>query len=112
MRPVPANSVTSFIASFFGIRLNVFTAIVVVVGALIYLVVSSIVRPGRETPEQVDPRWYAAHPPAAAEPDGTEVPAGVEVPDVAGEPAEVEVPVAVEADGVTSASPGSDTVDP
>ena len=97
---------------FFGIRLNVFTAIVVVVGALIYLVVSSIVRPGRETPEQVDPRWYAAHPPAAAEPDGTEVPAGVEVPDVAGEPAEVEVPVAVEADGVTSASPGSDTVDP
>jgi prolipoprotein diacylglyceryl transferase len=38
---------------FFGIRLNVFTAILVAVGALIYLVVSSRLRPGRESPEEL-----------------------------------------------------------
>ena len=40
---------------FFGIRLNVFTAILVAVGALIYLVASSILRPGREAPEELLP---------------------------------------------------------
>ena len=40
---------------FFGIRLNVFTAIVVALGALIYLVVSARLRPGRETPDELQP---------------------------------------------------------
>ena len=40
---------------FFGIRLNVFTAIVVALGALSYLVVSARLRPGREAPELLDP---------------------------------------------------------
>jgi prolipoprotein diacylglyceryl transferase len=40
---------------FFGIRLNVFTAIVVALGALVYLVVSARLRPGREAPETLDP---------------------------------------------------------
>jgi len=78
---------------FFGIRLNVFTAIVVAVGALIYLVVSSIVRPGRETPEELDPRWYAEQQPAE-------------------EPAVVGAAAKAEGADVTSPSSGSDTVDP
>jgi prolipoprotein diacylglyceryl transferase len=40
---------------FFGIRLNVFTSIVVVVGALVYIVVSARLRPGREAPESLQP---------------------------------------------------------
>jgi prolipoprotein diacylglyceryl transferase len=40
---------------FFGIRLNVFTALVVIVGAVVYIVVSSLLRPGRETPDQLGP---------------------------------------------------------
>ncbi len=44
---------------FFGIRLNVFTALVVIVGALIYIVVSARLRPGRETPEELDPPYAA-----------------------------------------------------
>ena len=35
---------------FFGVRLNVFTSILIAVGALIYLVVSARLRPGREDP--------------------------------------------------------------
>jgi prolipoprotein diacylglyceryl transferase len=35
---------------FFGVRLNVFTSIVIAVGALVYLVVSARLRPGREDP--------------------------------------------------------------
>ena len=50
---------------FFGIRLNVFTAIVVAVGALIYLVVSVRLRPGREAPELLDPRRAADEAPVA-----------------------------------------------
>ncbi|MBI1377489.1 MAG: prolipoprotein diacylglyceryl transferase [Frankiales bacterium] len=44
---------------FFGIRLNVFTALVVALGALVYLVVSRRMRPGRETPAELDPRYAA-----------------------------------------------------
>jgi prolipoprotein diacylglyceryl transferase len=36
---------------FFGIRLNVFTSLLVVVGGIVYLVVSARLRPGREDPE-------------------------------------------------------------
>ncbi len=36
---------------FFGIRLNVFTSILIAVGALVYLVLSARLRPGREAPE-------------------------------------------------------------
>ena len=35
---------------FFGVRLNVFTSILIAVGALVYLVVSARLRPGREDP--------------------------------------------------------------
>ena len=45
---------------FFGVRLNVFTAIVVALGALLYIVVSARVRPGRETPAELDPRTVAS----------------------------------------------------
>jgi prolipoprotein diacylglyceryl transferase len=51
---------------FFGIRLNDFTAVVVGVGALIYLIVSARLRPGRE--EIVDPR-------AVEDAGGGEIPA-------------------------------------
>lgn len=39
-----------------GLRLNEWTALLVGLGALAYLIVSARMRPGRETPEQVDPR--------------------------------------------------------
>ncbi len=52
---------------FFGIRLNVFTAIVVVLGALAYIVVSARLRPGREAPESLQP--HAADDIPAAAPD-------------------------------------------
>jgi prolipoprotein diacylglyceryl transferase len=52
---------------FFGIRLNVFTAIVVVVGALVYIVVSVRLRPGREAPESLRP--HAATPLPDSAPD-------------------------------------------
>jgi prolipoprotein diacylglyceryl transferase len=42
---------------FFGIRLNVFTAVIVGLGALVYLIVSHRLRPGREA--VVDPRTSA-----------------------------------------------------
>ena len=35
---------------FFGIRLNVFTSVIIALGALVYLVVSARLRPGREDP--------------------------------------------------------------
>jgi hypothetical protein len=35
---------------FFGIRLNVFTALVVIAGGIVYIVVSARLRPGREDP--------------------------------------------------------------
>ncbi len=38
---------------FFGVRLNVFTAIVIAVGALVYLVISARRRPGREDPVEL-----------------------------------------------------------
>jgi prolipoprotein diacylglyceryl transferase len=41
---------------FFGIRLNVFTAILVAVGALVYLVLSARLRPGREESSELLPR--------------------------------------------------------
>jgi len=47
---------------FFGLRLNVFTAIVVALGALAYIVISARRRPGREAPETLQP-----HRPATAD---------------------------------------------
>jgi len=49
LRIDPANTVG-------GLRLNVWTSIVVALGALAYLVISYRLRPGRETPEEVDPQ--------------------------------------------------------
>lgn len=42
-----------------GLRLNVWTSVIVALGAIAYLVVSSRMRPGRETPAQVDPAYAA-----------------------------------------------------
>jgi prolipoprotein diacylglyceryl transferase len=55
LRVDPANTIL-------GLRLNVWTAVLVGVGALVYLVLSARRRPGRETPEQVDPRPRVAAP--------------------------------------------------
>ena len=38
---------------FYGVRLNVFTSIVIAVGALVYLVISARRRPGREDPVEL-----------------------------------------------------------
>jgi len=86
---------------FFGIRLNVFTAIVVALGALLYIVVSSRVRPGRETPAELDPRTVAA---VAAPSDDV-----VEHVDDAAEP-DLAPPDAREP--VVPSSPEGDSVDP
>ena len=53
---------------FFGIRLNVFTSILIALGALVYLVVSARLRPGREDPATLG---EGRHGPDAAA-DGTE----------------------------------------
>ncbi len=53
-----------------GLRLNVWTAVIVGLGAVIYLVVSARLRPGREAPAELDPA-------AATNPDAS-VPAGDE----------------------------------
>ncbi|MEV8093915.1 prolipoprotein diacylglyceryl transferase [Kitasatospora sp. NPDC085879] len=42
-----------------GLRLNDWTSIVVFVGAVVYLVVSSRLRPGREAPDSIDPAAHA-----------------------------------------------------
>jgi prolipoprotein diacylglyceryl transferase len=52
---------------FFGIRLNVFTAVLVAVGALAYILVSARLRPGREEPETLQPQ-RAEPEPTALEP--------------------------------------------
>ena len=60
---------------FFGVRLNVFTAVVVGLGALAYLVISARLRPGRE--QVVDPRVVAPAPDlGAADPAVAETEAG------------------------------------
>lgn len=56
LRIDPANTVA-------GLRLNVWTSVIVAIGAITYLVVSARRRPGRETPEQVNPE--PATPPVA-----------------------------------------------
>ena len=56
---------------FFGIRLNVFTAILVIIGGIVYLVVSARLRPGRETPEQLRGRPRKGEIDAATDTDGT-----------------------------------------
>jgi len=85
---------------FFGIRLNVFTAIVVALGALLYLVVSARLRPGRETPAELDPRTVAVV--AGAESDVSSDPASDDV--VLDEP--------TPADAVAPSRPEGDSVDP
>lgn len=39
----------------FGLRLNVWTSILVGLGAVLYIIISARMRPGRETPEQLQP---------------------------------------------------------
>jgi len=48
-----------------GLRVNVWTSLLVGLGAAAYLVISQRMRPGRETPAQVDPRSAGAPGPAA-----------------------------------------------
>lgn len=43
-----------------GLRLNVWTAALVGIGAVAYLIISARLRPGRETPEQLQPRPHPA----------------------------------------------------
>jgi len=45
-----------------GLRLNVWTSVLVLVGAVVYIVVSARRRPGRETPEELRGAAAAAHP--------------------------------------------------
>lgn len=49
-----------------GLRLNVWTSIVVALGALAYLVISYRLRPGRETPQEVDPQLASDAPEESA----------------------------------------------
>ncbi len=79
---------------FFGIRLNVFTSLVVILGALVYLVVSSRLRPGRESPEELEPACATA--PASAQGGATDPsgPGSAEAPD-AEAPSSAEEPDAV-----------------
>lgn len=49
-----------------GLRLNVWTSIVVALGALAYLVISYRMRPGRETPQEVDPQQASDAPEESA----------------------------------------------
>lgn len=53
-----------------GLRLNVWTSLLVALGALVYLLVSRRLRPGRETPAEVDPREHPAGDDAAVESGG------------------------------------------
>ncbi|MFE3110970.1 prolipoprotein diacylglyceryl transferase [Kitasatospora indigofera] len=79
---------------FFGLRLNDWTAIVVFLGAVAYLVIVGKKRPGREDPDSIDPvsrdeRAAAAAAAAAAaegpsgEADGTDRAPGTDAADVA-----------------------------
>ena len=86
---------------FFGIRLNVFTALVVILGALLYIAISARLRPGRETPEELDPAYAASRAEQVAgaddAPDGTPPPdADADAPD----------------EGASVPGAESDTVDP
>jgi prolipoprotein diacylglyceryl transferase len=55
---------------FFGIRLNVFTAVLVALGALVFFVLSAWLRPGREAPDDLLPHPVASGAPAGSgEPD-------------------------------------------
>jgi prolipoprotein diacylglyceryl transferase len=78
---------------FFGIRLNVFTALVVVLGALLYIVISARLRPGRETPEQLDPAYAAQRAATATDvgPEGS-IEAQDDADGTAAEPAPVPAP--------------------
>jgi prolipoprotein diacylglyceryl transferase len=58
--------------TFFGIRLNVFTALLVMVGGIVYIVVSARLRPGRETPEELQGHAPGAGPEHAADDDAAE----------------------------------------
>ena len=62
MRIDPANNVL-------GLRLNVWTALLVFAGAVTYIVVSARLRPGRETPEELAARRTDPEPGSAALPE-------------------------------------------
>jgi prolipoprotein diacylglyceryl transferase len=84
---------------FFGIRLNVFTALLVIIGGIVYIVVSARLRPGREDPSEL--RGNAPAEDAAV--DGTEGTHDPDDPDVAADAA-----AELDADSVPA---GSDTGD-
>jgi prolipoprotein diacylglyceryl transferase len=72
--------------TFLGLRLNDWTSLLVLTGAVCYLVVSARLRPGRETPEELEARRSDTGPDAASDPDrGDDAPA-------ASSPIEDEVP--------------------
>ncbi|TAK71203.1 MAG: prolipoprotein diacylglyceryl transferase [Actinomycetota bacterium] len=70
-----------------GLRLNVWTAVLVGLGAVVYLVVSARLRPGRETPDQLRGR-AAGRQPAAPDEAGPDQPDTEPPGDGAAAPAE------------------------
>jgi len=56
--------------SFLGLRLNDWTSLLVFLGAVVYFVVSARLRPGRETPEELEAR-RVDHVPDDSAPDDT-----------------------------------------
>ena len=50
-----------------GLRLNVWTAVLVGLGAVVYIVVSARMRPGREAPESLEPQRSTE--PVASQPE-------------------------------------------
>lgn len=65
LRIDPANTVM-------GLRLNVWTAVLVGLGAVVYIVVSSRLRPGRESPAQLQGHTRGAGPEGGADEAGTD----------------------------------------
>ena len=69
LRVDPANDIL-------GLRLNEWTSIVVFLGAVTYIVVSARLRPGRETPEELEAHRTDPRPDGPDGPDGSDSPDG------------------------------------
>ena len=73
--------------TFLGLRLNDWTSLIVLIGAVCYFVVSARRRPGRETPEELEARRRDTGSEAGSDPDHR-----VDRPPAASSPIEDEVP--------------------
>jgi Prolipoprotein diacylglyceryl transferase len=81
-----------------GLRLNVWTSVLVLVGAVVYIVVSARRRPGRETPAELRGAAAAAHP-------------AIEDPPVPGDDAATGADLTVPAAGLESGDPAAPSSD-